>query len=66
MYTSNVEALKKALATRGGVMWRAAAEVNKLSNEVNEIAADLAKHISADELSTLLSEVYMLNTPPIK
>lgn len=59
MYTSNVEALKKALKTRGDVLYNTMAEVNKLSLEVGAITAELEKYLSKAELAELTTAIYL-------
>lgn len=43
MYTSDVDALLRAYLNRRDTLIAAASEVNKLANEVDALAAELAK-----------------------
>lgn len=53
MYSSDVEALKKAFLARSENLYRVMNEVNKLAQEVQTLGGELGNHIGATEVSEL-------------
>lgn len=53
MYTSNIEALKKALTVRSEALYKTMEETNRLANEVSKLANELRNYISDEEINGL-------------